>query len=137
MSTPARPVLATGRGLHRHERISMTSTRIYAPARLSRGTLTPMALRNQPHFTVVSLLLALGCSSEESAPDNGGRGGAPRGTGPGDWTAGDYPPSLKDPTYLEITGRDGQLGITRQYKVHVPPGYDRNVPTPVVFCLHG
>jgi polyhydroxybutyrate depolymerase len=31
----------------------------------------------------------------------------------------------------------GQQGLTRQYKVHVPPSYDCTVPMPVVFCLHG
>lgn len=55
----------------------------------------------------------------------------------GDWTAGDYPPALTQETYLDITGVPGQQGLTRQYKVHVPPGYDCHVPLPVVFCLHG
>jgi polyhydroxybutyrate depolymerase len=96
-----------------------------------------MPLRNRSHCTLVCLFLALACSSEESPPGNGGPGRAPRGTGPGDWTAGDYPPSLRDPSYLEISGLDGQQGITRQYKVHVPADYDRNAPTPVVFCFHG
>jgi polyhydroxybutyrate depolymerase len=62
---------------------------------------------------------------------------APRSTGPGDWSAGDYPPELTRPTYLEITGLPNQGGAVRQYKVHVPPSYDPNVPTPVVFCFHG
>jgi polyhydroxybutyrate depolymerase len=31
----------------------------------------------------------------------------------------------------------GQQGLARQYKVHVPPGYDPNVPMPLVFCFHG
>ena len=31
----------------------------------------------------------------------------------------------------------GQAGNTRQYKVHVPPGYDPAKPMPVVFCIHG
>jgi polyhydroxybutyrate depolymerase len=38
---------------------------------------------------------------------------------------------------LELSGLDGQQGNTRQYKVHVPPNYDPNVPMPVVFCFHG
>ena len=67
----------------------------------------------------------------------GGDGGSNRGTGPDDWGPGDYPPGLADQTYLDITGVSGQKGLTRQYKVHVPPGYDRRAPTPVVFCLHG
>lgn len=62
---------------------------------------------------------------------------APRSTGPGDWTAGDYPPELTMPNFLEITGLPNQGGAARQYKVHVPPSYDPNVPTPVVFCFHG
>src|SRR5687768_9906335 len=95
-----------------------------------------MVLRNQLSFTVLPLLLVLGCSSEESASGDVG-GGSVRGTGPGDWTAGDYPPDLRGQTYLEISGLDGQQGNTRQYKVHVPPGYDPKVPTPLVFCIHG
>lgn len=70
------------------------------------------------------------------------RGGAPAsggatGTGPGDWTAGDYPPDINAQTYLEISGVKGQGSYVRQYKVHVPPGYDPHVPTPLVFCIHG
>jgi polyhydroxybutyrate depolymerase len=40
-------------------------------------------------------------------------------------------------TYLEIRGLPGQNDLVRQYKVHVPPGYDPEVPAPAVFCLHG
>jgi polyhydroxybutyrate depolymerase len=61
----------------------------------------------------------------------------PRGTGPGDWVAGDYPKDLTMQTYLEIKDVPGQAGNTRQYKVHVPPGYDSAKPMPVVFCIHG
>jgi polyhydroxybutyrate depolymerase len=96
-----------------------------------------MMLRNGSPFTVVCALLAAGCGSEESNPGDPPQGGAPRGTGPGDWTAGDYPPDLAGQTYLEISGLDGQQGNTRQYKVHVPPSYDRERPTPLVFCFHG
>jgi polyhydroxybutyrate depolymerase len=108
-------------------------------------------LRSSVHYSVFPLLLALGCSSDEPSTGGdpagggadsgvGGDGGnvhAPRSTGPGDWTAGDYPPDLSGQTYLEISGVNGQQDITRQYKVHVPPGYDPEVPTPVVFCFHG
>jgi polyhydroxybutyrate depolymerase len=62
---------------------------------------------------------------------------APRATGPGDWGPGDYPPALREQVYLDITGVPGQQGLTRQYKVHVPPGYDPQTPTPLVFCFHG
>lgn len=55
----------------------------------------------------------------------------------GDWGPGDYPPDITAQTYLELTGVPGQGSYTRQYKVHVPPGYDPTVPTPVVFCIHG
>jgi len=58
-------------------------------------------------------------------------------TGPGDWRAGDYPPALRAQEYLEIRGVTGQAELTRQYKVHVPPGYDAQVPTPLVLCFHG
>jgi polyhydroxybutyrate depolymerase len=60
-----------------------------------------------------------------------------QGTGPGDWGPGDYPPDINAPTYLEISGVAGQKGYTRYYKVHVPPGYDPQVPAPLVFCIHG
>jgi polyhydroxybutyrate depolymerase len=63
---------------------------------------------------------------------------APRSTGPGDWSAGDYPADLMGQTYLELSGLPNQpTDGPRQYKVHVPPSYDPNVPMPVVFCFHG
>ena len=70
-------------------------------------------------------------------PDGGAPVGMARGTGPGDYRPGDYPPGLEEETYLEISGVAGQGDYVRQYKVHVPPGYDPNVPTPAVFCIHG
>lgn len=54
-----------------------------------------------------------------------------------DWIPGDYPPDIAAETYLEISGVPGQGSYIRQYKVHVPPSYDSNVPMPVVFCIHG
>jgi len=82
-----------------------------------------------------------GAVHDGGAPSDGGDGGAQgtpaHGTGPGDWMAGDYPPDLTAETYLELSGVTGQAGNVRQYKVHVPPGYDPQVPTPVVFCIHG
>lgn len=89
-----------------------------------------MTRSNRMIFTVSPLLLALGCGGGE----NGESG--PRGTGPGDWVAGDYPPDATAQTYLEISGADG-MGNVRQYKVHVPPSYDPEVPMPLVFCFHG
>jgi polyhydroxybutyrate depolymerase len=62
---------------------------------------------------------------------------AQRSTGPGDWGPGDYPPALREQVYLEIGGVSGQEDLIRQYKVHVPPGYDPDTPTPLVFCFHG
>jgi polyhydroxybutyrate depolymerase len=41
------------------------------------------------------------------------------------------------PTWLEIAGVTGQGANVRQYKVHVPPSYDPEVPAPLVFCIHG
>jgi polyhydroxybutyrate depolymerase len=55
----------------------------------------------------------------------------------GDWRAGDYPPELTSESYLTIDGVPGQQGLSRQYKVHLPRGYDCRKPAPVVFCLHG
>jgi polyhydroxybutyrate depolymerase len=59
------------------------------------------------------------------------------GADPDAWGPGDYPPGITEQTYLEISGVSGQGGNVRQYKVHVPPSYDANVPMPVVFCIHG
>ncbi len=59
---------------------------------------------------------------------------------PGDWTPGDYPSTGGAPggtDYIQIVGLAGQNGNTREYKVRVPQGYKKNVPTPVVFCIHG
>jgi polyhydroxybutyrate depolymerase len=60
-----------------------------------------------------------------------------RSTGPGDWGAGDYPPALRAQEYLELAGVPGQGELRRQYKVHVPPSYDPERPTPLVLCFHG
>jgi predicted peptidase len=101
--------------------------------------------------STLTLSLVLGCSSDGGNPgdtagsggnvsgaDDAGKAAGPSGsTGPGDWTAGDYPPDLMGATFLEITGVAGQQDQAREYKVHVPPGYDPAVPAPVVFCFHG
>lgn len=78
-------------------------------------------------------LLAAACS-DETQPN---QGASTRSTGPGDWTAGDYPADLTGPSYLEIADLPNQGGAVRQYKVHVPPSYSPDKPTPVVFCFHG
>jgi polyhydroxybutyrate depolymerase len=89
-----------------------------------------------PFFAILPIVLLLGCGSDGQVTANEG-GDEPRGTGPGDWSAGDYPPDLMGQSYLELDGADGREGVTRQYKVHVPANYDPAVPMPVVFCLHG
>lgn len=92
------------------------------------------------HVAAIPLLLALGCGSNPGGGTGGtgGTGGSgPRSTGPGDWTAGDYPPDLTGQTYIELNDVAGNAGYARQYKVHVPPSYNPNVPMPVVFCFHG
>jgi polyhydroxybutyrate depolymerase len=63
----------------------------------------------------------------------GGVGGVP----PGPWGPGDYPPGITAQTWLPISGVEGQQGLTRQYKVHVPTGYTASVAAPIVFCFHG
>lgn len=56
----------------------------------------------------------------------------------GDWASGEYPSGdITAQNYLNIDGVPGQQGNVRQYKVHVPPGYDSTVPMPLLFCLHG
>jgi polyhydroxybutyrate depolymerase len=97
-------------------------------------------------FVVVAGAPWLGCSSEAGltsgagAAGDGGSGGATVDAGAcsGDWSAGDYPPSIEDTTaWLTISGVPGQNDLARQYKVHVPPKYDCHVPTPILFCMHG
>lgn len=73
----------------------------------------------------------------EASTREGGADAAEGASPVGDWGPGDYPPDINAQTYLEISGVKGQGTYVRQYKVHVPPGYDPRVPTPVVFCLHG
>jgi len=56
----------------------------------------------------------------------------------GDWMPGDYPSGdAAAENYLSISNVQGQQGLTRQYKVHVPPGYSSSTAMPVLFCLHG
>jgi polyhydroxybutyrate depolymerase len=59
------------------------------------------------------------------------------GVPPGPWGPGDYPPGITAQTWLPISGVTGQQGLTRQYKVHVPPGYVASTAAPIVFCFHG
>jgi polyhydroxybutyrate depolymerase len=73
----------------------------------------------------------------EGGVSEGGTDAPSHGPAVGDWKAGDYPPDINSANFLELTGVKGQGSYTRQYKVHVPPGYDSTVPTPVVFCIHG
>jgi polyhydroxybutyrate depolymerase len=73
-------------------------------------------------------------SAEASACATGSyEGGVP----PGPWGPGDYPPGITAQTWLPITGVQGQQGLTRQYKVHVPSGYSAGVAAPLLFCFHG
>jgi polyhydroxybutyrate depolymerase len=51
---------------------------------------------------------------------------------PGDWGPGDVTSD-----FIGISGVSGQGDLTREYKVHVPKGYNKASPTPLVFCLHG
>lgn len=86
--------------------------------------------------------MAAGCMPNQPPPGGDGGVAVDAGGGSGDlcvdgWKAGDYPPNLDQEDYLTISGVPGQQGLTRQYKVHVPPSYDCTKPTPVVFCLHG
>jgi polyhydroxybutyrate depolymerase len=60
-------------------------------------------------------------------------GGVPAGP----WGPGDYPPGITAQTWLPISGVSGQQGLTRQYKVHVPPAYVASTAAPIVFCFHG
>lgn len=89
-----------------------------------------MTAPTRRQLVLLPLLLVLACGTDDAATDG------PRGTGPGDWVAGDYPSELNAQTYLEIDNVAGQTG-PRQYKVHVPASYDPQVPTPLLFCFHG
>src|SRR5258708_13569508 len=72
--------------------------------------------------------------TEASAcPTGSYEGGVPSGA----WGPGDYPPEITAQTWLPITGVSGQQGLTRQYKVHIPPGYSTSASVPIVFCFHG
>jgi polyhydroxybutyrate depolymerase len=77
---------------------------------------------------------ASACASTITGPQS--TSGLPGWTG--DWTSGDYPSGdAAAENYLTISNVQGQQGLTRQYKVHVPPGYSSSAATPVLFCLHG
>ena len=86
--------------------------------------------------TLLALLWisAIACTNEM---DTVATAAVARGTGAGDWVAGNYPSDLRGSTYLELEGIAGQNGMPREYKVHVPPSYVPNTPMPLVFCIHG
>jgi polyhydroxybutyrate depolymerase len=90
-------------------------------------------------FVIAFALVGTACASDATSEPSvdGGSDAGPRSTGPGDWAAGDYPEGLSTQTYLEIADVPGQMGNVRQFKVHVPPSYDAEKPTPLVFCFHG
>jgi polyhydroxybutyrate depolymerase len=87
--------------------------------------------------SIAGAVAAMSSSDSDAGVPTGSAMMGSLGTGPGDWKAGDYPPGLESTDYLEISGVPGQKELKRQYKVHVPPSYDPQVPTPVVFCIHG
>jgi polyhydroxybutyrate depolymerase len=76
-----------------------------------------------------------GDSSSGAGGMTGAAGGAPPVSSDcvGDWMAGTYPADF-------ITG-GGSSSLPaiggRNYAVHVPPGYDCHVPTPILYGLHG
>jgi polyhydroxybutyrate depolymerase len=73
----------------------------------------------------------------EASPSACATGSYDGGVVPGPWGPGDYPPGITAQTWLPIAGVQGQQGLTRQYKVHVPSGYSATAPAPIVFCFHG
>ncbi len=73
---------------------------------------------------------------DEAGPGAGSSASSPGWSG--DWAAGDYlSGDITAQNYLTLDNVPGQQGNSRQYKVHVPPGYDKSVPTPLLFCFHG
>ncbi|HMJ14433.1 MAG TPA: PHB depolymerase family esterase [Polyangiaceae bacterium] len=89
-------------------------------------------------LSVMAMSLAAGAACGPTPPaGTGGAGGSGGGGNPTQWGPGDYPPDINAQTYLEISGVSGQGNRVRQYKVHVPPGYNPAVATPLVFCIHG
>lgn len=59
---------------------------------------------------------------------------------PGNWQPGDIPSTGGAPggfDYIGISGVPGQANLTREYKVHIPPGYDGSKAVPLVFCFPG
>lgn len=55
----------------------------------------------------------------------------------GNWIAGDYPSNFSAGHYLTISGVTGQMGKSREYAVHVPAGYSKDIAVPALFCIHG
>jgi polyhydroxybutyrate depolymerase len=105
-------------------------------SRAGSGTGGSMVASATPKATGGATGLERDGSADADLPDVGtdlARGGLVVG----DWRSGDYPPDITSQNYLELKGVKGQGSYVRQYKVHVPPGYDPTVPTPVVFCIHG
>lgn len=82
----------------------------------------------------VALMLAVGCGGAIQAH------AATIDPPPGNWGPGDIPSTGGAPSgfdYIGISGVSGQNGLTREYKVHIPPGYDGSAAAPLVFCFHG
>lgn len=78
-----------------------------------------------------------GGTAQGGAADGGsGHGGAAQGGAPANGSSGcgsatDY--ALGSTTVDDLE----HGGLTRSFRVHLPPGYDPNVPLPVVVMLHG
>ncbi len=83
-------------------------------------------------YAITALIAVLGCTITPAVADT-----TTIRPPVGAWSAGDYPKDLKSQSYIAISGVRGQRGLQREYKVHVPKGYNKNTPTPVVFCIHG
>ena len=96
--------------------------------------------------TLILLLALAGCSSKDTAKDgstsSGGDGGEDLAVSPaGDLASGPILPRFDlGGTMLDLANlvtSDGGLVEARPYHFYVPPGYDKNTPTPLVIMLHG
>jgi len=85
-------------------------------------------------LTAVTLGIGLGCVALSAFAAKSKDIDPPAGA----WTAGDYPSTSGDFIGISgVPGQDDQKNGPREYRVHVPKGYNKLNPTPLIVCLPG
>lgn len=104
-----------------------------------RPTVTRSRGRRAAALLLVAVLVAAGCSDEDSPEPTGGTVPQDQASGTGEEPDGEAlacePARPAEPGSVDRTLEHN--GLTREYRLSVPAGYDGTEPVPLVLNLHG